>query len=144
MLSTDTARSGVTPPISVYRNEVRSSEDHQADARAYRGHYKASVNVHIEDASGREYPTQIEIEHVNIVQKLLVYVGVSDVRHARELQEDRGKVIDQSQLWVVRLCLEMRLDRPCLLPTCIDGKHEAHKQESDQVTNMRKLHHPAT
>lgn len=49
------------------------------------------MKVHIVDISGREYPTQIEFEHVDNVQKLVVRLLVSDVCHAGELRGQAGE-----------------------------------------------------
>lgn len=93
MLLTDVAKSGDRPVVSGHSNELRGSKEGCTDEGPYRRHYEASMEVHVVGRSGRQYPAQIEIEHVNSVWKSLVHVWVIDVRHFRELHRGHNEIL---------------------------------------------------
>lgn len=43
------------------------------------------VEVDVNDGTSREYPSEVEVEHVQTVQEALIYAGVGDIRHGSEL-----------------------------------------------------------
>lgn len=50
-------------------------------------HEQPVVEVDIYDARGRHNPAQVEVKHVQTIHKALIYVGIGDVGHGRELGE---------------------------------------------------------
>lgn len=76
-------------------DRVRHPQYSQSYERSHGGHDEALVEPHVDDAPGREYPAEVEVEQVDAVQEGLVDVRVDDVGH-------RGKLLTQGGEAAVR------------------------------------------
>lgn len=98
LVSNDTDGFPFTPAVSSRRDEVCCSKDDHADEWTYRDHYQAVVEVHVKDALGSEYPSEIEVDDVNNVQKPLIHSWVRNIRDSNKLQmESTGHMSDDKE-----------------------------------------------
>ena len=52
------------------------------------------MEVDVDDASRRYYPTKIEVEEVNTIQKRLIYAWERKVCHSTKLPPEQGANVD--------------------------------------------------